>query len=65
MPVADAWDAKLVDFFSRVMATAASNGDPRPLQEEYNRMLQQMPAAKKKQHGLKPINLIQKAADKP
>ena len=61
----DSWDDRLTDFLNRVMATAASNGDPRPLQEEYNRMLAEMPATVKKKHGLKPIDLIQKTLKAP
>ena len=43
------WDVTFADFLSRVMATAVANGDPKPLQEEYVRLLTMAPADKKKE----------------
>jgi hypothetical protein len=44
-----AWDEMFADFLDRVMATAVANGDPKPLQEEYARLLSMAPADKKKE----------------
>jgi hypothetical protein len=47
------WDDRFADLLERIMATAATGGDPKPLQEEYARMLKEVPASKKKTLGLK------------
>jgi hypothetical protein len=42
------WDERFAAFLERVMATAVSGGDPKPLQEEYARLLKEAPPGKKK-----------------
>jgi hypothetical protein len=62
--VGDIWDDRVQEFLHRVMAAAVANVDPRPLQEEYNRMLVEMPASKQKAMGLTPISVVAKATTK-
>jgi len=41
------WDAKFACFLERVMATALTGGDPKPLQDELVRIMRDAPADKK------------------
>jgi hypothetical protein len=44
--VEKSWDDRFADLLERVMATAATNGDPKPLQEEMKRLLAEKPPEK-------------------
>jgi hypothetical protein len=46
------WEKRFSLFLERVMATAATNGDPRPLQEELKLLMASKPQSRKdKKHG--------------
>ena len=49
------WDDEFADFLHRAMAAAVANGDPRPLREEYARLLAKATPEKKKEMGLKAL----------
>ena len=53
--MSEPWEDKLSDLLHRILATAAANGDPRPLQEEYNLLLPEIPANKREEMGLTTI----------
>jgi hypothetical protein len=57
------WDERLAAFFEKVMASAVVGADPKPLQEEYAKLLAEVPASKKKALGLTPLKPSQKAAE--
>jgi len=40
------WDFRMKEFLERVMATAAANGDPKPLQEELKTLMAEKPKDK-------------------
>lgn len=42
------WEQRYADLLERIMATAAANGDPRPLQEEFDRLMAERPASERK-----------------
>lgn len=42
------WEQRYADLLERVMATAAANGDPRPLQEEIKKLMAEKPASEGK-----------------
>jgi hypothetical protein len=42
------WEQRFASFLERVMATAVTGGDPKPLQEEYARLYAEAPPAKRK-----------------
>lgn len=44
-----AWDDKFANFLERVMAVAAAGEDPKPLQEEYNRLIREAPPGKREE----------------
>lgn len=41
------WEQRYADLLERIMATAAANGDPKPLQEELAKLLAEKPAGKR------------------
>ena len=41
------WEQRYAEFLERVMATAAANGDPRPLQLEYAKLMAEKPPENK------------------
>jgi hypothetical protein len=54
----ESWDDRFASFLERVMATAAAGGDPKPLQEEYAKLLQEAP-----EESLQRLKLERKKTD--
>ena len=45
---ANTWDDRYAEFLERVMASAVAGRDPKPFQEELERLLAEKPVEKKK-----------------
>jgi hypothetical protein len=54
------WDDKFAAFLERVMAAGVAGSDPKPFQEEYEKLLQEAPAS-----SLKKLKLEKKPDGKP
>lgn len=59
------WDDRFADFLQRVMATAVVKGDPKPLQEEYARLLAEAPPEKRSELKAKEKRDVSKPAKRP
>lgn len=56
----ESWDDRFAGFLERVLATAASGGDPEPLHEEYEKLLQEAP-----EESIQRLKLERKTDGKP
>lgn len=46
----NSWEDRFAEFLERVMANAIAKGDPKPLQEELERLMAEKPIEKKNKH---------------